>query len=47
MGQLTEKDAGTRVEMQKTLFLWEVLQEYKSPGIMLSLDINGSGGKDK
>lgn len=46
MGQLTEKDAGTRVEMQKTLFLWE-LQEYKSPGIMLSLDINGSGGKDK
>lgn len=41
MGQLTGKHADTSVEIQKTLFLWEVLQEYKSPGIMLSLDING------
>lgn len=41
MGQLTGKDAGSEVEMQKTLVLWEVLQEYKGPGITLSLDING------
>lgn len=41
MEQLTGKDAGSEVEMQKMLVLWEVVQEYQRPGIMLNLDING------
>lgn len=40
MGQLTGKDEGSEVEMQKALVLWELLQEYKGPRIMLSLDTN-------
>lgn len=40
IGQLTGKDEGSEVEMQKALVLWEVLQEYKGPRTMLSSDTN-------
>lgn len=47
MGQLTGKDAGSEVEMQKTLVLWKVLHKYKGPRIMLSLDINGEKDRQR